>query len=462
MGMEFDLKNIQGMLGGLGGLGNIGGLMGQAKHMLAGLNLEDISSMIKDVDPEELKGIIDRMPPQMMEMVEGMGITKEEISEAAKHLPEHMDEIKGMMGSVNNGDLKKIMKNELQNMGMEIPEEEDMDNVMKTLSAQAKDKLTEFGLDIEDLKDVKGAMPKILDLLKGQLMAEGIEIDPENPESIKAQLETLLRAHFELADDATPEEMRSKVMNKMRGYLEDLGIEVADEDMETPEKAMGALKKKFISTANGYGFEFKDDSSFEEIKEAVMSKMKNSGIMENPMQYLPMLLNGLKSLGGIFNMGGEEQQPMMEISPEQQMMMERQMMMQQRQMMMQRRPMPMNMNFEINIDGQNAYRPPTAFPAYLRGAEDALMHAYGDDTEVVRHVMTVQQGIRQGAVSEEAVHELLTDLMHARLQARVLASRNAMLEQQVMHDQFEARIPVSRSPFLNHIRHKCKHGRNLA
>ncbi|XP_021364714.1 uncharacterized protein LOC110457679 [Mizuhopecten yessoensis] len=464
MGMEFDLKNLQGMLGGLGGMGNIGNLMGQAKNMMEGLNLDDISSMIKDIDPEELKGIIDHMPPQMMEMVEGMGISKEEISEAAAHLPEHVDEVKGMIGEAQNGNIQKLVKSELQNMGLQIPEEDDMGNIMSTLKTQAKEKMSEFGLDVEDFQDIKSAMPKLMSVLQKQLKEQGVEIETANPEGMKKQLEKMLMVHFEIPEDASPEEMRARVMGKMREYIADLGIEYTEEDMETPEKAMNMLKKKFLNTANGYGFEFKDDASFDEIKEAVMSKVKNSGILENPMQYLPMLIKGFNSIGGMKMLMGETEQPQpqMQMSPEQMMMMQQQrQLMIQRQMMMQRRPMPMNMNFEINVDGQNSYRPPNAFPAYLRGAEDALMHAYGDDEEVVRHVMTVQQGISQGAVSEEAVHELLSDLMHARLQTRVLAARNQMLEQQVMHEQFETRIPVSKSPFLNHIRHKYRHGRKV-
>lgn len=48
----------------------------------------------------------------------------------------------------------------------------------------------------------------------------------------------------------------------------------------------------------------------------------------------------------------------------------------------------------------------------LSGAEDALLHALGDDSDVVRHVMAVKYGAETGTVMESDLHEILRDLMH--------------------------------------------------
>jgi len=52
------------------------------------------------------------------------------------------------------------------------------------------------------------------------------------------------------------------------------------------------------------------------------------------------------------------------------------------------------------------------FIFFISGAEDALLHAFGDDSDVVRHVMAVKFGAETGTVMEEDLHEVLKDLMH--------------------------------------------------
>jgi hypothetical protein len=48
----------------------------------------------------------------------------------------------------------------------------------------------------------------------------------------------------------------------------------------------------------------------------------------------------------------------------------------------------------------------------ISGAEDALIHVFGGDDEVIQHLMEVREGAMHGAIPEASLFELMKDVLH--------------------------------------------------
>ncbi|XP_052075309.1 uncharacterized protein LOC127712742 [Mytilus californianus] len=369
-----------------------------------GLDLKNIESMIpegtfdmiKNMKPEDIKEAMKNMPPGMADMMKGMGISEDQIKDAIKNMPEDMD-VAAMIDQAKDkmGDLVDQSKEEMKNQ---------MSNELNQIKEEKRKELEEAGIDLSG--GVTGLMsqmlPEITEMFGDKLKAEGIDTDDR--EKLNEELRRQMREFAGAEEDDTEEQVKEKFM---KGFLEEMkqnGFEIKSDDTA---EGFQELKTQIVAELKDMGFEIEDEdvSNLPEM----LKKMMKSGKF-NPQQLMGMvapMMQGPPMMGPMGPMGP----PMM------------------RPPMMQGPPMEMRPGMNLNLDIDIHQRPqtPVVTPGYVQGAEDALLHAFGDDSDVVRHVMAVKFGAETGTVMEGDLHEILRDLMHYRLEARVLMAKNQML-----------------------------------
>ncbi|KAJ8312388.1 hypothetical protein KUTeg_009761 [Tegillarca granosa] len=465
------LVAVASAMDGMGGMfAGLQGLMGEGmKDMLGGGGIGDLlknaPAMLKNLKREDIEAAIKNMPPELREMAEGMGISKEQIENAVDNLPQMVSQFETPEGEIDTDKIKNnvrgMLEGEISKMGMDPAKMQQevqvmMPRIKETLVQKAKD----MGIDYKEGDDLQTLMPQIKTAAIRELKNSGVDIDLEDPEAsmekIKGQMKELIGVN---ADD-DEEEIKSKVTKNVLNKMRSQGYNV---DPEKPQESM----KKMLDMARdragkSLGIEINDQTSQEEIREKIMDKLESQGIpCKDKAKLMKFVMK--KLMGGFMSrMMGGGRPPMMPMPRPQPQQMPMPMPRPQMPMRPQQPSIPMNLNLEINVEegdrptninmGGHARSQPSGViaPEYVHGAKDALVNAF-DDQEVIRHVMAVEYGIKNGVVSEEAITEVLQDLLHYRLMAKVLINKNHMLEHRLGMSaipQVVDRPVMARSPIL--------------
>ncbi|XP_063448541.1 uncharacterized protein LOC134728072 [Mytilus trossulus] len=371
--------------------------------MMGGMLPPEALDMLKDLKPDDIKEAIKNMPPQMKDMMKGMGISEDQINEAVKSLPEdlsplveqmkeklenHPEEVEKVMAKVElpremQGNMKEsaidILKRQMQDMGMDIKEDEDMSSVMDKAKTAISKQLKEEGFDIND------------------------------PEGMQAKMMAEMRKITNAKPDESDEEVKIKVAKDLLSQMKRDGHDV---NPENPQESMEKLKTELTSQLKAMDIEVDAEDMKANDFKAILQKLVSSGKVGNPMHLMMSAMATFSS--GEIPHGGPMPPPMM---------------------MPQEMPHP-----------QGGYRM-QPLNSYVEGAEDALVHVFGDDDDVIQNLMEIKAGAMRGVLPEQALFRLMKDLMHYRLEARVLIAQNRILEEKVAASQFHAMPPFARSPF---------------
>merc|ERR1711860_336033 len=250
--------------------------------------------------------------------------------------------------------------------------------------------------EIKEDEDLPSVMEKAKTAIKEQLKAEGIDF--EDPEAMQAKLMAEMRKITDAKPDESDEEVKLKVAKHLLQELKDQGMDV---DPEKPDEAVDTIKAHLKNVLKEMNIDVGEDIDLSNIGE-LMQKVIMSGKLGHPLH---MMMSAMAT----FSSGAQQHgQPMMMPVPVQQ------------------------------------------------GAEDALIHVFGGEDEVIQHLMAVREGAMRGAISESALFELMKDLMHFRLEARVLLAQNRMLEERLEASHFHAMPPFARSPYALRVM-GCRH-----
>ncbi|VDI49182.1 Hypothetical predicted protein [Mytilus galloprovincialis] len=382
----------------------MGGFGGMDLKNIESMIPEGTFDMIKNMKPEDIKEAIKNMPPGMGDMLKGMGISEDQIKEAVNNMPEDMD-MAAMFDQAKDkmGDLVDKSKDEMKSQ---------LSNELSEIKEEKRKELEEAGIDLSG--GVSGLMsqmiPEITEMFGEKLRAEGIDTDDR--EKLNEEVRKQMREFAGADEDDTDEQVKEKFM---KGFLEEMkqnGFEIKSDDMA---EGFQELKKQIVDELKDMGFEIEDEdvSNLPEM----MKKMMKSGKFDPKMMMgmVAPMMQGPPMMGPMGPMGPPMMQgPSMGMRPPMEGPM--------------RPPMGMRgMNLNLDIDINQRPQTPVVTPGYVQGAEDALLHALGDDSDVVRHVMAVKYGAETGTVMESDLHEILRDLMHYRLESRVLMAKNQML-----------------------------------
>ncbi|XP_061162815.1 uncharacterized protein LOC133172027 [Saccostrea echinata] len=390
--------NLGGMnLGAMGGLmGNLGNMQQLMKNMPPGA----IENAIKNLTPEKINQALES--PQVQKMMEGMGISKEQAEQAVKMLPKDPEKLAGMMTEKISG-----TKATLEGMGVPVDE---LPQIIDELKSKFKD---DFGIDIDN-DDEESIVGKLKQVAIDRMKEEGVDIDPEDPEKTKKSMIQRAKAYFGVSPDMDDEEFKKIVIKDVLINLQQQGYDI---DPEEPKEAIIKLKSMALEMAKDYGFEINEEMEWPEIKQKIMEVMREKGVpvddqeklipylAEKFQEYQPLIMEFLSNM---------QPQPVPQVIP--QMMPQMRPIPIMRPMPMQRPPfaMPLSLNLEINIDGDNQ---PSFGDRYQYGEQEEMM-------------------------------EMLQDLLHYRHMAKRLIAENQMLQHRLMALE---RPVMSRSPMITAI-----------
>lgn len=374
---------------------------GSPLSLLAGGIPPEAMEMLKNLKPEDIKAAITNMPQEMKEMMKGMGISEEDLDEAVQNLPEDLTPlVEKVTEKLGSGDIKGLE----EHVDTILPKKL-KDRLKSTAINALRDQMTEMGMDVKEDDDMSTIVEKAKEAITEKLREGGIDI--EDPEAMQAKFMAELRK----ITDATPDESDVEVRMKFaKQLLEDLKEEGFDVDPEKPGESVQALKDKLQESLKKMDIDIGGDLDVSNLGEA-LKKVVLSGKLGHPLHLMMTAMTTFSSGG----QGG---------MPPQQMMM----------------PVPVQ-------QGPMGYHQGPHMRPYVQGAEDALIHVFGGDDEVVQHLMEVREGAMRGAIPEASLFELMKDVLHYRLEARVLLAQNRMLEERLAVSHVHSIPPFMRSPY---------------
>ncbi|OPL33612.1 hypothetical protein AM593_03841, partial [Mytilus galloprovincialis] len=241
--------------------------------------------MLKDLKPDDIKEAIKNMPPQMRSMMKGMGISEDQINEAVKSLPEDLTPLVEQMKEKlvpreMQGDMKEsaidILKGQMQEMGMDIKEDEDMSSVMDKARTAISKKLKEEGFDIDD------------------------------PEGMQAKMMAEMRKITNAKPDESDEEVKIKVAKDLLKQMKEDGHDV---DPEKPQESMEKLKTELKSQLKAMDIDVDEEDLKANDFKAILQKLVASGKVGNPMHLMMSAMATFSS--GEIPHGGPMPPPMM-------------------------------------------------------------------------------------------------------------------------------------------------------
>ncbi|XP_052075308.1 uncharacterized protein LOC127712740 [Mytilus californianus] len=380
--------------------------------MMGGMLPPEALDMLKDLKPNDIKEAIKNMPPQMKSMMQGMGISEDQINEAVKSLPEDLTPlVEQMKEKLENHpeEVEKVMAK------VELPEEMQA-NMKESALGILKGRMQEMGMDIKEDEDMSSVMEKAKSAIANQLKEDGFDLN--DPEGMQAKMMAEMRKITNASPDESDEEVKIKVAKDLLEQMKENGHDV---DPEKPQEAMEKLKTELKSQLKSMDIEIDEEDLNANDFKAVLQKIIATGKLGNPMHLMMSAMATFSS--GEIPHGGPMPPPMM---------------------MPQEMPHP-----------QGGYRM-QPLNSYVEGAEDALVHVFGDDDEVIQNLMEIKAGAMRGVLPEQALFRLMKDLMHYRLEARVLIAQNRILEEKLAASQFHAMPPFARSPFALRVL-GCRH-----
>ncbi|KAL3857376.1 hypothetical protein ACJMK2_012051 [Sinanodonta woodiana] len=367
-----------------------------------------------DASPEEIEKFA-------MERAKEMGF---DLSNPEKMMETLQDQLKNILPGVKLDELMQNPQKALQATlkGMGIPT--DNPKAMKKL---VKDSLEELGIDDVDTDN----MEDVIEKLKKKVL-EMLDIDEKDDPSVmkekvkKHLVEEMREMGIDVKDDDDMVTVQKKLTSSIAKELKAMGVEVESDD---PKAMTSAIKKKL----NEMGIKF---DNMKELQNQLM------GIMMQHAQsaFMHMMMPPPTEEHKVSNMPPKMPQNMMPQRPMPQNMMPQQ--------YMPHMEYPnLNLEIEVNVEQpehhmeeeRHAHHIPAVMPASLPAAKEVSTGPalnFGDDEDIMNHIMKVRSGLRSGSMSEEAVEEMLDDLVHYRL-------KNTMLQEKL--DRIEG---------MNHASHK--------
>ncbi|KAL5016617.1 hypothetical protein ScPMuIL_006206 [Solemya velum] len=459
----------------------------------ADMNVDSLRDAVSHIDIAKIHDTMSKLPPQLQDMMAKAGIREEDVMKAAHNMsPQMLQMAASMAGKASPvpfpmpeqeevvEDVRSMAKEKMARMGLS----EDPEILIPQVKKMVSEGLKNIGIDADIEKEPEKAAEEIKEKMTKKI-AHAVGVDSEDPEVIRGAIEKKVAGNLKKmgVDVVTDDGIDTKKLKKevAKKYFPDV-------DMEDPE-SVNHLKEKLMAQMNNMGLDANIDDPAS-MKKAIMSKLEKMGIPAgNPEEMKGFLRNSMQHMMQSFMMQVAAHkmmaaQSMVPPPPMREMTMPRPPMgiprppMREmdiprppmREMDMRRPPMPkppmggeqpmprfppvgippINLEINVNIDPSEFIPsapqavpappraqfkphplPPTIMPSYLLGAEEALMTAEGNDHDVVRHVMSVQSGLTRGAIDEEALKELMKDLLHYRMVARVLMCKNRMLTAQL-------------------------------
>ncbi|XP_048753655.2 uncharacterized protein LOC125664898 [Ostrea edulis] len=393
-GMNLGGLNLGAMSGLMGNLGNMQQLM---QNMPPGA----IEDAMKNLTPEKINEALES--PQMQKMMQSMGISKEQAEQAVKMMPKDPKVLTGMMTQKLSG-----TKSALEGMGIPVDE---LPQIIGELKTKFKD---DFGIDVDN-DDEESVVGKLKQVAIDRLKEEGVDIDPEDPEKTKKSIIQRAKAYFGVSPDMEDEEFRQMVLKDVLINLQQEGFDINPEE---PKEAILKLKSMAFEMAKNYGFEINEQMEWPEIKEKIMGVMREKGVpVDDQEKLIPYLMEKFQEYQPLIMEFMNSMQPQVVPQMVPQMIPQMRPVPIMHAMPVQRPPfaMPLTLNLEVNIDGDN------------------------DESSF---------GGRYQYNEQEEMMEMFQDLIHYRHMAKRLIAENQMLQHRLMSLE---RPVMSRSPMISAI-----------
>ena len=216
---------------------------------------EGTTDMMENLKPEDIKKEVENMFPEMVDMMKGMGITEDQITDTVSNMPKDFD-ISSIMGDMT--DKMKDGQEEIRNKMME--------EIIQMKEQVKEDSISEFKIHMEDMgidlggghSGIKGQiLPKLTEMLEKDRRYQGIDTD--DTEQLRKNVHMELRMMIGAGKDETNDEIREKLAQKNKEEMKEDGIEFGEDNMKS-----GFMKELGLNMNGGF-----DRSSLKDMMNSV-------------------------------------------------------------------------------------------------------------------------------------------------------------------------------------------------
>ena len=244
--------------------------------MLKSLPPGALEGVMKDMNPEKIHKIMENLPPQMSDMIKGMGFSKDMIEDMVNNMPKDMD-VSQLLDKAKSAmtpkldEVKDALKEQMEVAGMKGDISDIVPQMRDDLRKYVRE---EFDLDIDNLNKEEIA-EKIREFAIQNLKDSGIEVDLENPQQTMVLLKNELKKMYNLPEEAGDEELKKIVGDELFGGMKEAGFDV---DPEHPDESFGKIKDMVLSKAKEWGLDPSEGFDFATIKDKFVQRMKDNGV----------------------------------------------------------------------------------------------------------------------------------------------------------------------------------------